>query len=195
MATALPGGVAVDSPTPVPTAARADPSVGAASTSSHAAADTADTADTEACRRFATAAVTVGDAETTLGQARRAAARRFGTPRLQALYDGAGRGRDPQQELCQARGARVMPQVQLVADPHGHDPLPDPAQHHPTGQHERRQVDVLVTGVTRAADRLAARVQPYQQPCLLLTDPVPGWLADDVHTERQPDTPAVPDGS
>jgi hypothetical protein len=192
MATALPGDVAVVSTTPVPTAARAVPSVGAAPTSSHAAADTA---ATEACRRFAAAALTVGDAETTLGQARRAAARRFDTPRLQALYDGAGQGRDPQQALCQARGARVMPQVQLVADLHGHDPLPDPAQHRPTGQHERTQVDVLVTGVARAADRWTARVQPYQQPCLLLTDPVPGWLVDDVHTEPAPVTSAIADSS
>lgn len=181
----------MDSTTPAPTAARAVPSAGAASTSSHAAADTA----AEICRRFAAAALTVGDAKTTLGQARRAAARRFGTPRLQALYDGAGQGRDAQQELWQARGARLTPQVQLVDDPHGHDPLPDAAQRHPTDRNGRTQVDVLVTGVARAADGWTARVQPYQQSCRMFGDQVRGWLVDDVHTEPRPGTAAAPDGS
>lgn len=192
MATALPGDVAVDSTTPASTAVRAVPSAGATSTSSHAAADTA--AD-DVCRRFAAAALTVDGATTTLGQARRAAARRFGTPRLQALYDGAGQGRDPQQERWQARGARVMPQVQLVDDPHDHDPLPDPAQHHPTDWNGRTQVGVLVTGVARDADGWTARVPPYRQFCLMLGDPVRGWLVDDVHTEPQPDAPAATGGS
>lgn len=182
MATAPSGDVAVGSTTPAPTAARAVLSAETASTSSHAAADV--------CRRFAAAAFTVDDATPTLGQARRAAARRFGTPRLQALYDGAGQGRDPQQELWRARGARVTPQVQLVDDPHGHDPLPEPID-----QPGRPQVDVLVTGFARAADGWIAGVQPYRRSCLLLADPVRGWLVDDVDTEPRPDGPAATDGS
>lgn len=187
MATAPSGDVAVGSTTPALTAARAVLSAEIASTSSHAAADTA---AAEVCRRFAAAALTVGDATTTLGQARRAAARRFGTPRLEALYDSVGQGRDPQQELWRAHGARVTAQVQLVDDPHGHDPLPEPID-----QPGRPQVDVLVTGVARAADGWIAGVQPYRQSCLLLADPVRGWLVDDVDTEPQPDGPAATDGS
>ena len=147
------------------------------------------------CRRFFAAALTVDDATTTLGQARRAAARRYGTPRLQALYDGAGQGRDPRQELWRAHGARVTAQVQLVDDPHGHDTLHDPAHHDPIGQHERTQVDVVVTGVARAAAGWTAHVQLYQQSCLLLADPVRGWLVDDVHTESTSGTTATADGS
>ena len=52
-----------------------------------------------------------------------------------------------------------------------------------------------VTGVARAADGWTARVQPYQQSCLLLADPVRVWLVDDVRTEPLPGTPAATDGS
>jgi hypothetical protein len=85
--------------------------------------------------------------------------------------------------------------VQLVDDPHGHDTLHDPTHHDPIGQHERTQVDVVVTGVARAVAGWTAHVQPYQQTCLLLADPVRGWLVDDVHTESTSGTTATEDGS
>lgn len=142
------------------------------------------------CRLFAAAGLSFDTATATLADARRAAARRYGTPRLQALYNEGGQGRDPQQELWTVRGARVTPQVQLVDDPRDHDEHhvdhPLSGRHDTTDPAQRAQVDVHVTGTAQAADGWTAPVQPYQQSCLLLADPVRGWLVDNVHTQPLP---------
>lgn len=134
------------------------------------------------CLRFAAAAATAP----TLGQARRAAARAHGTAGLQALYDGAGRGRDPQEEMWRARDAGVTPDAQLVPDADHDDHRHDAQQQldgDRTGQREPARVDVHVAGIARAADGCGAALGPYRLSCLLLAAPVPGWLVENVDTE------------
>ena len=141
----------------------------------------------DVCRQLAVASLTVDTTTTSLAQARRNAARAHGTPRLQALYDGAARGRDPQQDQWQAHQAQVQPTVLPAPE--------DPDLHDVAGQERspsRAVAAVDVAGTARGTGGQAAPVQPYRLECLLLADPVRGWLVDDVHTEPQPTVPAAP---
>jgi hypothetical protein len=148
----------------------------------------------EVCASFATAAATITTATGTLGQSRQAAARRYGTPGLQALYDGSGKGRDRQQELWQQHQAQAIAQAQPVAADLHHE-YDQPGGDH---QHDERQapgqrvehaaVIVIVTGTARGDGGWTAPVQPH----LLLPDPVRGWLVDDLVTDPMPAPAAAP---
>jgi len=51
-----------------------------------------------------------------LGQTRQAAARAYGTPRLQALYAGAGEGRNREQQTWRQHQARVTATAAPIAN-------------------------------------------------------------------------------
>ena len=144
------------------------------------------TPPTDVCRQLAVAALTVDTTTTTPGQARRNAARAHGTPRLQALYDGVIRGRDREQDQWQARQAQVQPTAQ---------PTPERRDLHDLTGPERTLSRVApavdVAGTARGPAGWTAPVQPCRPECLLLTEPVRGWLVDDVHTQPRPTAPAA----
>lgn len=136
---------------------------------------------TGVCIRYARAAGDVDTATTTLGRARQAAARAYGTPQLQALYDDAGEGRNREQESWQQHHARVTvtvrPDVDHLDEPGGHGPGAGAGNSPvPPGT----PVAVIVTGTARGADGWSAPTDPYRLDCLTLRDPVAGWLVDDV---------------
>jgi len=138
-------------------------------------------AATAACVQFARAAADVDTATSTLGQVRQAAARAYGTPQLQALYDGSGQGRNREQEIWQQHRARVT--VTAVPDP---DPLDElDGDSAATGRGASAPppgtpVSVTVTGTARGTDGWTAPIASYRLDCLTIQDPVAGWLVDDV---------------
>lgn len=131
---------------------------------------------TSACVQFAQAAATVDTTTGDLGKARQAAARVLGTPRLEAVFDGAGEGRNREQENWQQHRARVT----ATAVPVVHD------AHHGRAVRGSEQpwfgtpVAVTVTGTARGADGWTVATAPYRLDCLTVQDPVAGWLVDDV---------------
>lgn len=129
-----------------------------------------------------------------LGQSRQAAARSYGSPRLQALYDGTGQGRDRQQDLWQQHQAQVIAEAQPVAaDLHHEHVRPGEDHHHEERQAPAQRVEhVIVTGTARGDDGWTAPVQPYRMECLLLPDPVRSWLVDDLVTDPMPAPAAAP---
>lgn len=143
----------------------------------------------EVCASFATAAATITTPTGTLGQSRQAAARRYGSPRLQALYDGTGQGRDRQQELWQQHQAQVIAQAQPVAVDLHHEHDHPGGDHHDERQAPAQRVEhvaVIVTGTARGDGGWTAPVQPYRMECLLLPGPVRGWLVHDLVTDPMP---------
>lgn len=161
-----------------------------------------------ACAPSAAAAATVNTSTVRLGRFRQAAARSCGTPRLQALDDGAGHARDPQQRLWQQHQDQVLACAQRVAADlnydHGNrggspgDDFGDDFgeglggdEQEPTA-HGAEHAAVIVTGVARGVDGSTVPVQPHRLQCLVLSDPVGGWLGDDLVTDPLP-VPAATD--
>ncbi len=122
-----------------------------------------------------------------LGQTRQAAARAYGTPRLQALYAGAGEGRNREQHTWRQHQARVTATAAPIADP-VQDELDEPGVQPPR---LGMPVAVTVTGTARGADGWAAAVAPYRLDCLTVHDPVAGWLVDDVAVQTLPPAAAA----
>ena len=142
------------------------------------------TPPTDVCRQLAVAALTVDTITTTLAQAWRNAARAHGAPRPRALHDGAARGRDPKQVQWQALQAQVQPTPE------------DPDLHDVSGQERSRSraaAAFALTGTARGTAGWTAPDQPGRLKCLLLADPVRGWLVDVVNTQPQPTAPAGPE--
>lgn len=137
---------------------------------------------TAACVLYARMAGDVDTATSTLGRARRAAARAYSTPQLQALYDDAGEGRNREQETWQKHHARVT--VTVRPDPDHLDALGGHGHGHGAGvgagaAPSGTPVAVIVTGSARGTDGWSAPTAPYRLDCLTLQDPVAGWLVDD----------------
>lgn len=131
-------------------------------------------------------AATVDTTTDTLGETRQASARAYGTPRLQALYAGAGEGRNREQQTWQQHQARVTATAAPIADA-VQDELDEP------GVQQGRPgmpVAVTVTGTARGADGWAAAMAPYRLDCLTVHDPAAGWLVDDVAVQTLPPAPA-----
>ena len=128
-----------------------------------------------ACVQFARTAADVDTTTATLGQTRQAAAHAYGTPQLQALYDGPGQGRDREVETWQRHRARVT--VTAVPLAGALDELDDAGTETPR---PGTPVSVTVTGNARGADGWTAPTAPYRLDCLTVQDPVAGWLVDDV---------------
>ncbi len=141
-----------------------------------------------ACVQFALAAATVDTATGDLGQSRQDAARTFGTPRLQALFSGAGQGRNTEQETWRQHRARVTATAVPVADDDhdGHDGQPGAEQPRPG-----TPVAVTITGTAGGAGGWTAAVAPYRLDCLTVQDPVVGWLVDDVAVTALPPAAAA----
>lgn len=136
---------------------------------------------TAACVHFARAAGDVDTATSTLGQARQTAARAYGTPQLQALYDGAGEGRNREQDTWRQHHARVT--VTAVPDADPLDKLDgDTAGTSPgaAAPPPGTPVAVTVTGMARGTDGWTAPTAAYRLDCLTLQDPIVGWLVEDV---------------
>jgi len=141
---------------------------------------------TAACVRFAQAAATVNTATTTLGQARQAAARAYGTVPLRALYGGAGDSRNLEQETWQLHRARVTAVAAPVAAA-AQDELDVPSTEQPR---PGTPVAVTVTGTARGTAGWTAPIASYRLDCLTVLDPVAGWLVDDVAVTALPPVPA-----
>ncbi len=146
-----------------------------------------------ACAHFGQAAAafdTTTSTTGTLGQARQTAARAFGTPQLQALFSGAGEGRNREQQTWQQHPARVTATaVPVVNDHHHHD------EHSEPGTRQRlpgTTVAVTVTGTARGTNGWTAATAAYRLDCLTVQAPVAGWLVDDVAVTVLP--PAPPAG-
>ena len=133
---------------------------------------------TAACVQFALAAADVDTATSTLGQVRQAAARAYGTPQLQALYNGSGQGRNHEQETWQQHHARVT--VTAVPDLDPLDELDGDGGRGASAPPPGTPVSVTVTGTARGTDGWTAPTAPYRLDCLTVQDPLAGWLVDDV---------------
>lgn len=96
---------------------------------------------------FAWTAATVDTTTGTLGQSRQAAASTHGTPHLQAVFDGAGEGRNREQQTWQQHRARVTATAAVVVDG-AHDEL---AQRGTELPRPGTPVAVTVTGTARGA--------------------------------------------
>lgn len=140
------------------------------------------------CLQFARTAATVDTATGTLGRARQTAARAYGTPQLQALFDGAGEGRNPEQETWQQHQARVT----ATATPVVGDAVDDLAAPGTEQLRPGTQVAVNVTGTARGAAGWTAPMTPYRLDCLTVKDPVAGWLVDDIAVTALPPAPPSP---
>lgn len=131
---------------------------------------------TTVCIQFAVTAGSVDTASGTLGQSRQRAARIFGTPALQALFDGAGQGRNREQEIWQQYQARVTVTAAPVTDDASDDlAAPGAEQLRPA-----TPVAVTVTGTARGTRGWTAPMAPYRLDCLTVKDPVAGWLVNDI---------------
>ena len=128
-----------------------------------------------ACIQFARTAADVDTTTATLGQTRQVAAHAYGTPQLQALYDGPGQGRDPEQQDWQLHRARVS--VTAVPLPGA---LNEPNDDGTETPRPGTPVSVTVTGRAHGTDGWTAPTASYRLDCLTVQDPVAGWLVDDV---------------
>jgi len=129
-------------------------------------------------------AATVDTTTGTLGQTRRAAARAYGTPQLQALYAGAGEGRNCKQQTWRQHQAWITATAAPIAND-AQDELDEP------GVQQGRPgmpVAVTVTGTARGADGWATAMAPYRLDCLTVHDPAAGWLVGDVAVQTLPPT-------
>lgn len=125
----------------------------------------------DSCALLAAAAATISTPGGTLGPSRQAATRSYGTPRLQALYDGTGQGRDPQQELWQQHHAHVLAHAQPAAADLHHDHEHDEgtvADHQAPAPAGADHAAVIVTGTAHGDGGWTAPVAPYRLECLLL---------------------------
>jgi hypothetical protein len=173
---------------PAPSAAAPQATAGPPlDTASTPAAGPALAAPGEACARFAAAAAAIVTPGGTLGQARQAAARAYGTPRLQALYAGTGQGRDPQHKLWHQHRAHVLAHADPVGPDlhHDHDESAG-VNHQAPAVAGAARVVVIVTGTAHGRDGWTAPLAPYRLECLLLADPVRLWLVDDLVTDPLP---------
>ena len=142
---------------------------------------------TSVCVQYARAAATVDTTTGDLGQARQTAARTFGTAALQALFSGAGEGRNREQEAWQQHRARVTATAVPVLESAG-DELAEP------GIEPARAgtpVFVTVNGTVRGPDGWTATIAPYRLDCLAVRDPVAGWLVDDIAVTVLPPAPTA----
>ncbi len=129
-------------------------------------------------------AATVDTTTGTLGQTRRASARAYGTPQLQALYAGAGEGRNRKQQTRQQHQARITATAAPIAN-NAQDELDEPgAQQGRPGT----PVAVTVTGTARVADGWATAMAPYRLDCLTVHDPAAGWFVGDIAAQPLPPT-------
>ena len=122
-----------------------------------------------------------------LGQTRQAAARAYGTPRLQALSAGANEGRNREQQTWRQHQARVTATAAPIAND-AQDELDEPGVQPPR---PGMPVAVTVTGTARGADGWVTAVAPYRLDCLTVHDPVAGWLVDDVAVQTLPPAAAA----
>ena len=140
---------------------------------------------TSVCVQFARAAATVDTTTGDLGQARQGAARTFGTPALQALFSGAGEGRNREQQTWQQHRARVTAIAVPVVGTH--DELAEPGIEQPRAG---TPTAVTVTGTARGASGWTAATTPFRLDCLSVQDPV-GWLIDDAAVTVLPPAPTA----
>ena len=137
---------------------------------------------TSACVQFARTAATVDTTTGNLGRSRQAAARTYGTPQLQALFDGAGEGRNREQETWQQHRARITATAAPVVDD-AHDELAKPGTEQPR---PGTPAAVTVTGTAHGADGWTAAIATYRLDCLTVHDPAAGWLVDDIAVQALP---------
>ena len=137
-----------------------------------------------ACVQFARTAADVDTTTATLGQTRQTAAHAYGTPQLQARYDGPGQGRDRELETWQRHRARVTVTAVAFAGA-----LNEPDDDGTETPRPGTPVSVTVTGRAHDTDGWTAPTASYRLDCLTVQDPVAGWLVDDVAvTTRTPPT-------
>jgi hypothetical protein len=87
----------------------------------------------------------------------------------------------------------VLAHAQPVGADLHHDDHPGEKDHGdgqpPAAAQGAEHAAVVVTGTAHGSDGWTAPVQPYRLECLLLADPVVGWVVDDLVTDPLP-TPA-----